>query len=409
MKGYRRQFTRFALVAAAGAALILSGCSKPPREAAGKLDTPDHHAVRGNDYLDRGDLDNAARSFDMALSLDKNFSPALGGKAVTVALRSAAPGVKADQGRKLASQADDLATQARKRSKDDDERRGALVAALRVHRITKSPSNWLRESESVYKDAVKLDTRRLDADPHYFMAQAYRDAFDLQRASDLYRDVLRMNRGRTQAADSELAIVQKILRAEPGSRHGKVVAFEAALGRADISALFVEELQLGKLYERGNAARFDTGFRAPAQGGMQADQLQRLPDVTDINDHPLRSDIQEVLRLKVAGLEPNADHKFYPDARITRAEFALMVEDVLVRVTGEQKLKTRFIGQNSPFPDVRSDAFFFNAVQTVVSRNLMEPKNKIQGIFGPQDPVSGAEALLVLRLLKDELRSLVRS
>jgi hypothetical protein len=80
-----------------------------------------------------------------------------------------------------------------------------------------------------------------------------------------------------------------------------------------------------------------------------------------------------------------------------------------VRVTGEQKLKTRFIGQNSPFPDVRSDAFFFNAVQTVVSRNLMEPKNKIQGIFGPQDPVSGAEALLVLRLLKDELRSLVRS
>ena len=47
-------------------------------------------------------------------------------------------------------------------------------------------------------------------------------------------------------------------------------------------------------------------------------------------------------------------------------------------------------------------------MQTVVSRILMEPKNKIRGVFGPLDPVTGADALLVIRQLKSELQSYLR-
>jgi hypothetical protein len=86
----------------------------------------------------------------------------------------------------------------------------------------------------------------------------------------------------------------------------------------------------------------------------------------------------------------------------------MLIEDVLARVTGEQGLKTKFIGQRSAFPDVRGDLPYFNAVQTAVTRNLMEPKNRIQGTFGPSDPVSGADALLAIRAMKDELKSYVR-
>ena len=50
----------------------------------------------------------------------------------------------------------------------------------------------------------------------------------------------------------------------------------------------------------------------------------------------------------------------------------------------------------------------FNAIQTVVSRSLMEPKNKIRGLFGPRDPVAGADALLVIRQMKSELQSYLR-
>lgn len=408
MKVRNRMLPVLALLAAASTLLFFSSCAKPPREAAGKLDTPDHHVLRGQDAIERDDWDGAEREFNLALSLDKEYGPALSGQGIVTAHKAAAPGLKADDRKKRAEQAIDLGEQGRKRAKNDDEKRVAYVGLIRIHQTAKYPEKWLGEAEDAYKSAVKLDERKVDPDPAFFMARAYRDAFDMQRASDLYRQVLGMNRGRGQQADAELAVVQKILRAEPGSLHGKIVAFEPSITRADTAALFVEELQLTKLYERGNASRFDTGFKAPASGQMQADQLQRIPDATDIKDHPLRSDIEEVMKLKVAGLEPSADHKFYPNEKVLRAEFALMVEDILTRVTGEQGLKTRFIGQRSPFPDVRNDAYYFNAVQTVVSRNLMEPKNKIQGVFGPTDPVTGADALLVLRQMKDELRSYTR-
>jgi hypothetical protein len=137
--------------------------------------------------------------------------------------------------------------------------------------------------------------------------------------------------------------------------------------------------------------------------------MVKAPDATDIAEHPLRADIEEVLKLHVVGLEPDPAHRFHPDQGVNRAEFALMIEDILVKVTGETGVRTKYIGQTSPFPDVRNDLPYFNAVQTVVSRNLMEPKDKVRGMFAPLEPVSGAEALLVLRLLKDELQSYLRS
>lgn len=404
-----RMLPLLALAAVTGMLLWTAGCSgEKPRQAAGKLDTPDHHVLRGMDAIDNGDYDAAEREFKLALSLDKDYGPAYVGQGIVMAQRSTQPGLKPDEREKRAEQAESLAERGRKLAKTDDDKRAGYVGLIRVYQTSKYPKDWPDEAQSAYKSAVKLDERNLDPDPHFFYARACRDAFDMQCASDMYRKVLGMNRGRTQQADSELAVVQKILRAEPGTAHGKVVAFLPSISRADTAALFIEELQLTKLYQRGNSNRFDTSFKAPASGQMQADTLQRIPDATDIKDHPMRSDIEEVMKLKVAGLEPYADHTFRPDDTVTRAEFALMVEDVLTRVTGEQGLKTRFIGQRSPFPDVRSDVFYYNAVQTVVSRNLMEPKNKIQGVFGPTDPVTGADALLVLRLLKDELRSYTR-
>jgi hypothetical protein len=167
-------------------------------------------------------------------------------------------------------------------------------------------------------------------------------------------------------------------------------------------------LRLSRLFSRGATNRFDKGYKAPTRKKFQADRFQRAPVATDIKKHPLRSDIEEILKLRVVGLEPDPAHLFHPDAVVTRGEFAMMVEDILVKVTGETKLKTKFIGSRSPFADVRNTIPQFNAIQTVVSRALMEPKNKIRGLFGPSDPVAGADALLVIRQIKSELQSYIR-
>ena len=44
------------------------------------------------------------------------------------------------------------------------------------------------------------------------------------------------------------------------------------------------------------------------------------------------------------GLEAGPDHKFEPDKLITKGEFALMLEDILIKVSGDEKLATKFLG-----------------------------------------------------------------
>lgn len=402
-------YMRALLFGSFAALFILAACADKPRTAAGRLDTPDHHVLRGNDFLDEGRFQDAERSFKLALSLDPKYGPAQAGMGIVTANRSSQLGLGKDKKEALAEDAEDLIDDALGNAKNDEQKRVAHVAGIRMRRLSKYPKDWIEEAEDHYEDAVELDPRRLDALPHFYMARVYRDGFNLRKAQQMYQTVLGMNRGKTQEADDELSQVQKVIRAQPGTRHGKIIAFEPSITRADISALFIEELRLKRLYSRNSKNRFDTGFKAAGkQKRFQADRLQRVADATDIKDHPLRADIEEVLKLRVLGLEPDPAHLFHPNAKVKRAEFAMMVEDILVKVTGETKLKTRFIGQNSPFADVRSDLPYFNAVQTVVSRNLMEPKNKIRGEFGPMDPVTGADSLLVIRQIKSELQSYLR-
>ena len=403
------QFQTMLLVWLVATAFLLVACGEKPREATGRLDTPSHHSLRGNDFLEENNLEKAEREFDLALSLNKEYSPALAGKAVVTAIRSDQPGTNADRRKELAEEAQDLLDKAKSEAKDDTEERVVFISGIRVARLTKSQDqDWLSEARKSYTRAIKTDQGENDPRPYFYMARAYRDAFELTKASDLYRHVLGMNKGKTREADDELAVLQLVQRAAPGSTHGKTIAFVDSITRADIAALFISELKLAALYQRDNQGRFDTSFKKPQNKKFEADRMQKAPDATDIDKHPMRADIEEVLQLGVLGLEPDPAHKFHPDALTTRAEFALMVEDILVKVTGEEKLKTRFIGQNSPFADVRNDVPYFNAIQTVVSRNLMTPKNKIRGLFAPLDPVQGVDALLVIRQLKIELQSYLR-
>ena len=64
------------LVTAVAFGVMMSSCAKAPRKPEAALDTPEHHVFSGDKLLDKGDYAGAQREFELAIQLDKKYSPA---------------------------------------------------------------------------------------------------------------------------------------------------------------------------------------------------------------------------------------------------------------------------------------------------------------------------------------------
>ena len=211
--------------------------------------------------------------------------------------------------------------------------------------------DWLKKADKEFKAAKGKDANsgRL----YYFMGVACKLAFDFDRAAEMFRAVLDLNKDFTAEANAEWAVIQKIQRAAPGTIIGKQIALIDRIDRADIAALFVQEMDLEKLYAKRGPKSYDTAFKAPAEATatkMATETVTRMEPATDIKDHWLKPSIDTVLQLRVRGLEPGPNHTFEPDKLITKSEFALMLEDILIKVSGDEKLATKYIGSSVPVP-----------------------------------------------------------
>jgi hypothetical protein len=146
---------------------------------------------------------------------------------------------------------------------------------------------------------------------------------------------------------------------------------------------------------------FDTGFKNPEKAAVKQ-KAAVLP--ADIVNHPLKSDIEGMIEIGVRGLEVYPDGLFRPNDLVERAAYAMMIEDILIKVSGDSGLATRFIGSPSPFPDLRSDLPYFNAVMVVTTRQIMGAQDITSGEFVPMGPVPGADALLIIRKIREALK-----
>ncbi|MBF0351208.1 MAG: S-layer homology domain-containing protein [SAR324 cluster bacterium] len=393
--------------------LIMVACSSgpAPRPQQSTLDTPMHHGMRGRDMIRQERWIEARREFQLALGLQQEYAPGLAGMALLVAHSAQLPGKPTEQKNRETQESLNYLEQALEAAKTDEDKASVNTYGIRVRTFLQH-EDWLEDAEKHYERAVDIyqNAPKLHAylgEPEFYMAQAYQQALNMEKASQHFRTVLELNQNFIQEANQAMVLLDKIIRAQPASRHGKQISLNPAITRADMAALLIEELNLAELYQGRNPQSRDLSFKSP----YKPFQNQETPvqNATDIMDHPLRNDMETVLSLKVRGLEANPQKLFYPDQPITRAEYAVMMEDILVRVTQDSRLSTKFVGEPSPWIDVRPDAFYYNAARTLVSRNIMEVVNKIRGEFGPEKTVNGADALLGIRLFREELTRTMRT
>jgi hypothetical protein len=365
-------------------------CGPKPMAPKAELDTPMHHVKNGNKMLKIGKIDAALREFTRAKELDPKYSPAYVGLGLV-------HGIKGDYENGFKQ-----LKVARKYAKGEEQKIDVHVGYMRLYILggDKIEEDWLKEVERSFKKSIKIDPD--NPEPYYFMGIAYKMSFEFEAASRQFAKVLEINKGFIQEADKEYAIIQKIQRAMPGSVVGKKIALLEKITRADVAALFIEELEIDELFRKRTPKQFDTAFKDPEKKFV-AGEYVKIPPATDIEDHVLKTDIDAVIAIGIKGLQPFPDHTYKPYKVITRAEFAMMIEDILIKITGDDSLATKFIGSPSPFPDLRSDLPYFNAAMVCTTRNIMETKDVSTGEFDPQGSVSGAESLLSIRTLKSQL------
>lgn len=371
---------------------FITGCAKEVRKPVSVLDTPEHHYTNGMKLLDRQEYEKAYQSFTMAKELDPEFAPAFVGFALVEAHK------------KNYTKAYGNLAEAWENADVDDHKVLVQVGYIRILSEERAEKDWIEDAEEHFEKGK--DYHEKTPELHYYMGVAYKRAYNFDRASDMFREVLELNSELMVEADYEWSLVQKIQRAAPGSKIGNQIALIDKIDRADIAALFIQELRLDNLYKKRGEKTFDIRYKGPDGTELKVKKLADVQDAIDIKNHVLAADIAEAIRLNIRGLQPFPDHTFRPDQPISRAEYAVMVEDIMIKVTGDEKQATKFVGSTSPFPDVRNDFWAFNAIVFTTSKGIMEAKDLSTGEFRAQAPVSGADALLIIRKIKEELKLL---
>jgi tetratricopeptide (TPR) repeat protein len=384
---------RFTVLMLVIVALVAVGCGPKAAPSTSVLDTPEYHYNQGLKFLDKNQIDDAMREFQRAVDLDPKSPLGYIGKGLAF-------GKKGD----FKAAYENMEKGKSNETKGIEARIGMIrLYSLQMVKEQGKAKSLIKDAESEFKTANEKEPN--NARLHYYMGMAYKVDLNFDKAAPMFRTVLDLNKDFTGEANAEWALIQKIQRAAPGTEIGKKIALIDKIDRADVCALFDQEMNLEKLFTKRGTKTYDTSFKAPTESSTQfsPETTVKMEAATDIKDSWLRPSIETILKLQVRGLEAGPNHTFEPTKLITKGEFAVMLEDILIKVSGDEKLATKFLGATSPFPDIRNDQYFFSAAMTVTTRNFLEA-DKATGEFKPGDSVSGADALLSIREFKNQLK-----
>ncbi|MEJ2636662.1 MAG: S-layer homology domain-containing protein [Calditrichia bacterium] len=371
--------------------IYMFGCggAQKARKAESIVDSPGIHYDRGKTLLDQEKYTDAMFEFKQAQSLDPKYAPAYEGMS-WVYLEDG----DLKNAQEMADKSLDL------------DGKWVLAKIVRAKIMAKQGKydDAIKEANNAIKDIPKSsypNKKRATVEGYMTLGDIYKEANMYNEAQDAYGKVLEIDKANMKA-DKAIKDLAAYKSAVAGQRvELQKIAAQKEITRADVAVLFVLELPLQKIFREAPQAQ-QAGWRpptAPVMGKKEAVETGNAlpPDVAE--DNWARSFIQEALEKGV--LEVMPDENFHPADKVDRAEFARLIEKFLVRYWNDPTLETKFFGQTSPFADVNNTSPVFNSVMVVSSRGIMPGME--DGTFQPLGPVSGTEALNIIRNLKSKL------
>lgn len=386
------------LLAAALAVLIIAslGCGSKALKKESVLDTPDNHFNQGMRELERGNLAEAKNEFVRAQGLDPKYAEAHAGMGLALAVEAGNAKDKKTQ-ETLYDKA--LASVNEALGKNDKSVESYIIKG-RILAMQMKGDDWVKESVEQFEKALKLNPNSDKA--WFYTGETYKNGYQFDMSANAYSKAIAMKSEYAGRADAQWQIVQKIQRAAPGTKVGAKIALIPEIDRADLAVLLLEELKLAEVFAKKKTPTYDTGFKAPDDPTkMATSQTQQMAEVTDIANHWAKNWINDIV--KIGGMDVFPDHTFRPDDLITRANYSMTMQQIIILATSDKTLATKYFGGQSRFPDMRSDHFAYNAAALMVDRGIMTA-DKMTGAFNPEGKMSGADALLAIRDFQNALR-----
>lgn len=352
--------------------LLLCACG--PRAGGypfGELDTPEQRVFNGFAFLRKERLVDAQREFEGALHLQPKCSAAHRGMGLVY-------GIKKDFPRAF-----EAMSRAEADAKEVLDQALAEVGMMSLYRM-ETREGWLVLVERRFEKALALSGGLAEA--YLELGLAYKQAHRYQDAEAAFTEILKLNKTLLNEAREELETLKKIERADPRSAVGEEVVLVKRINRAGSAALLAKEFPIQQLLA-GIALERD-------------DKPSALPP--DVLNHPMREEIVLVLQLKIQGLGVLPDGSFGAEQYMTRAGFATVMADLLVKGSGNPELKQKYARAHSPFHDVRSNSPHFSSI--MICYDWAGIMGGWGGYFHPMETISGVDALLILREAENKLK-----
>ncbi|TYB31532.1 MAG: tetratricopeptide repeat protein [Candidatus Mcinerneyibacterium aminivorans] len=351
-------------------AIIVVGCGAKTRKQQAVTDTPQFHYNEGMKYIESEEYNKAFNEFQLATSLDPNYAPAYEGMAYAY----------------LGENNLEEALRAAKTSLDKDSKYidGYIVLA-KVYMQMKDYKKALKN----YEKAYKLDNNSIKASRN--IGYSFFKMGEYQKAREWYNKAfsIKENDKVTMNYLDELNDMQKAM-AGMGSVARKI-AKQNIVTRADVAALFINELNIEEYFkEKENYSE----FKEYSEKKEKEDEIE----ISDVDkNHWAISFINKAVKYGIIDLA--TDNKFYPKKPITKANYAVFISRVIMKVEDDDSLGTRYIGSPSPFKDVPNSHYAFNGIMICTNRGILQPE--ISGRFGLNNEVPGRNAVIAIKKLKN--------
>ena len=338
------------------------------------------HFVQGMQKLDQNDLKTAEEEFNKAIQLNKKSPYGYTGMAFLEMTRSNYKKALKHVGKAL---------------KYDKNFVAAYAAKGRIITVRKHGTKWFEEALIPFGKALSLDSDNQMV--LFFVAECYLKAQQHQVALEYLEKALEHDGYYTKKAQERQTLVTKIIRAKLLSERGGYIALDDKIDRSDLCILINNELRLKELLNLQRFSLFEEIYNSDYK---PKEKIKIPPDLTNNNG---KDDVLDIIALHITDIDIYPNGYFFPDRVVTRAQFAMVIQEIMVMVKDDPTLGTRYIGADSPFSDVHPDYYAFNAIVLCVEKGIMETDTEA-GLFGTNGTVSGSDAILMFRALEESLK-----